>query len=180
MKKTILMLIFTLLVSVTFAQQEEMVSVPKSQLTEQQKQALTIQDAKTGFETASQFVGLGREVGEAVNSGLSALTHHIDTISNTKVGKLTMFLIAYKVIGTDIIQLAVGLPLTILVVIFSFLFYWQNVRTKRYVNNEIFGPDGKITSRQYHVREFSGDTAWAWGICSAIAFALCMLVIFAG
>lgn len=179
MKKTILMLIFTLFVSVTFAQ-EEMVSVPKSQLTEQQKQALVVQDAKTGFETASKFVGLGREVGEAVNSGLSALTHHIDTISNTKVGKLTMFLIAYKVIGADVIQFVVGVPLLMITFIFSVIYYSQNIRTRRYVDHEEYDKDGKIVKRNYRLFESDSEDKWGWIIVSGIIWVVCIAIIFAG
>lgn len=40
--------------------------------------------------------------------------------------------------------------------------------------------DGKIIKRTFYIKEFDGDTVWAWGVCSAIALALCMIVIFVG
>jgi len=105
MKKIIL--IFTLLVStLTFAQEQvKLVSIPENQLTEQQKAQIKTDET---IETVGRWTGLGKEVGTAMNDGLSALTTQAELFSKTDVGKFTMFMIAWKVMGNDFIQLMIG------------------------------------------------------------------------
>ena len=79
-------------------------------------------ETKEKIETYGEYVGLGKEIGTAMNEGLEALTKHTAEFAETKVGRFTMFIIAYKVIGTDLIQFVVGVPLLIA---FSVIFIWS-------------------------------------------------------
>ena len=64
----------------------------------------------------SEWAGMGKEVGEAVNGALGALVDNVDKVSNTKVGKFTMILVAYKVMGHDLIGF-VFIPIIMLVLL---------------------------------------------------------------
>src|SRR5690554_4850095 len=86
------------------------------------KQAET--EFKAKVESYGTWVGIGKEVGVAVDEGLTAVTKHATAIADTKLGKVTMFIIAYKVIGQDIIQILLGLILwIILTIIFTISFF---------------------------------------------------------
>lgn len=98
-----------LLIAVLFAapfavcqQDDEMVSVPKSKLTEQQKA-----DLKVG--AARNWVGMGKEIGEAVNSSMAAVTTQSNTFAQTPVGKLTVLIVIWKVIGDQALHVFGGL-----------------------------------------------------------------------
>jgi len=177
MKKSIIMIVMTILSLGGFAQ-EKMVSVPESQLTEQQKAELSKQQVTQTLETASKWVGLGKEVGEAINGGLMALTHNADTLSQTKVGKFTMFMIAWKVMGTDVIQLVVGSVVFIIIITISMFYYFQNIRKKKYYEREYF-EDGKIKKESVRFDECEDAEKVVWMIFTMIAISLNMAIIFA-
>ena len=171
------MIAMTILSLGVFAQ-EKMVSVPESQLTEQQKLQISQQSVTTTIESASKWVGLGKEVGEAINGGLIALTHNADTLSRTNVGKFTMFMIAWKVMGTDLIQLTVGSVVFILIITISMFYYFQNIRKKRYYDKR-YDKEGKLTEEILRFDEADDSEKVAWMIFTMIALALNMAIIFA-
>src|SRR3990167_10096299 len=78
---------------------DEQVQVPRSSLTAQQEADLKLQEAETKIEIAGKWVGLGKEVGEAFNGALSALTNQADKASKTNIGQFAMFIVAFKVLG---------------------------------------------------------------------------------
>lgn len=177
MKKSILMIVMTILSLGLFAQ-EKMVSVPESQLTEQQKVELSKQQVSQTLEAASKWVGLGKEVEEAINGGLMALTRNADTLSQTNVGKFTMFMIAWKVMGTDVIQLVVGSVVFIIIITISMFYYFQNIRKRKYYEREYF-EDGKIKKELVRFDECEDTEKVVWMIFTLIAIALNMAIIFA-
>lgn len=97
-------LLMLLVVTPSFAQARDttMVMVPRALLSTQQ---LGEVEQRAKIETYGKWVGLGKEVGEAVNSSLSAITDQTSKFAQTEVGKFTMFLILYKIAGNDIISL---------------------------------------------------------------------------
>lgn len=61
-----------------------------------------------------EWVGIGKEIGIAVNEGLEAVTDKASKFSETLPGKVTIAVIIWKVVGKDILGLLVGIPLIIL------------------------------------------------------------------
>jgi hypothetical protein len=114
----LLPLLFTL-TTFAFSQQEEMVSVPKSKLTDQQKADLNLSKTQS-------WVGMGREIGEAVNSSMAAITTQSNNFAQTPVGKLTVFIVIWKVIGDEAIHVGGGL---IELLIFVPVWIWSYRRT---------------------------------------------------
>ncbi len=61
------------------------------------------------IEQFGDWVGVGGEVGEAVKQGLEAVVDVSDKFGKTDVGKFTMVLVAWKVMGQDVIRIFLGL-----------------------------------------------------------------------
>jgi hypothetical protein len=105
MKKLILLLFLSLFSVLTPAiaqnNSKPLVSIPADQLTEQQKKLI---EQSSTQEAVSSWTGMGKEVGEAVNGAVGALTKHAVDFSETKLGTFTMYVIAYKVIGASLIK----------------------------------------------------------------------------
>jgi hypothetical protein len=118
---------------VTFAQQqpEEQVSVPKNMLNQSQLQALETKNLQDKIATYGKWVGMGDEIGKAVNGGLKAITDNAVSLSQTTVGKFTMFLIAWKVIGMSLIQFIVGILFAVVFVPLFVWSYWKTCITRR-------------------------------------------------
>lgn len=77
-------------------------SVPKSKLTEQQR-------AEFQVDSARSWVGTGKEIGEAVNSSLAAITTQSNNFAQTPVGKLTVFIVIWKVVGDQFLHVVGGI-----------------------------------------------------------------------
>jgi hypothetical protein len=98
---------------------------------------------KNKIETYGKWVGMGKEVGVAINDSLSALTKQADDFSKTGVGKFTMFLVAYKVLGKEVMNVAIGI---FLMFIWLFLYIWyikKNTMTRSFLKEK--QKDGKAT-----------------------------------
>lgn len=139
------------------AQAQEMVTVPKRLLT-------TEQLAASRLESAGRFAGLGAEIGEAVGSSLSAVSQHASEFAETKVGKVTVAIVVWKVIGSDLTKLFIAVifffgatPVAL------FIFYRQAMR-RRYVLKETFDADGKRTSVEYRETDVGGETQFLYTI----------------
>lgn len=91
--------VILLLLSSFALAQEKIVSIPESQLTEQQKAALKLQQVDTTVEKAHGWVGIGKELGQAFDGALGSLTQRSNEFAVTPVGKFTMFIVAWKVMG---------------------------------------------------------------------------------
>src|SRR5205807_1312407 len=79
---------------------EDTVTIPKSQLTPEQLQKVQQEQLDEKIKTYGKWVGIGKEVGVAVNSSLESITNQADHFAKTGVGKFTMVLVTWKVIGT--------------------------------------------------------------------------------
>lgn len=104
-------------------QQDEKVTVPKSMLTQDQISQLNQNNIKNNV---SSWAGVGKEVGEAVNSSLSAITTQTNNFAQTGVGKVTVAIVVWKVLGDQIVHLVFGL---IEMVVFLPLWIWSYRRT---------------------------------------------------
>lgn len=111
MKKIVffLSLLFTFIVVEAQTQAQEMVSVPKSQLTAQQLAEIELQNQVQRIETYGKWVGIGNEIGAAVRESLLGVVDVADKFGNTDVGKFTIVMVAWKVMGKDVIRIILGL-----------------------------------------------------------------------
>lgn len=124
MKKLITLSILLLSITLSGLAQKNTVAIDVTDLTPQQlakmkvdemraqaeaetKKALAIADKQVAdlerkIETYGDWVGVGGEVGVAVREGMMAIIDVADKFAGTDIGKYTMVLIAWKVIGDDL------------------------------------------------------------------------------
>lgn len=144
------------------------ITVPKSSLTPEQKQSVDQANIKS-------WVGIGKEVGVALNEGLGAITTQANNFAQTPVGKLTAVLIVFKVMGDAAVHIAVGLG-TLLVGVPIWLWSYRKCLPKKIAVEAFDSTTGKLTSRTYKFVEPSTDSDdWRgvhWGI-----MALGMIVV---
>jgi len=68
-----------------------------------------IEELQKKIDTYGKWVGVGGEIGTAVKEGLTAVVDVADKFGKTDVGHFTMVMIAWKVIGKDIVKIVLGL-----------------------------------------------------------------------
>jgi len=166
------------IICIAISSQAKIVTVDDSLLTDNQKTELTV---KNNVEMVSKYTGLGKEIGVAVNDGLSAITTQANNFANTKVGTWTMWIITYKIIGRDLLKLIIGIPLffiILFVLLYQFRqgFYPKKLRMKGSI------VDGWLGKAEYEVVTPSSDsknTAWTILIIGLIIdVAIILITIF--
>lgn len=105
-------------------QQEKVVSVPESKLTEQQK--AEFMKAATIQEQAKGWAGIGDEIGHAVNNSMAAITTQSNNFAQTPVGKLTVLIVIWKVVGDQAVHVAGGI---VEIIFFVPLWIWSFRKT---------------------------------------------------
>ncbi len=143
MKTIFILLSCIMFTSVSFAQgvqnpdlpkSEKYIQIPISSLTEAQKAELD--KNKSTVEQLGEWVGLGKEIGTAVNEGLGALTDHANKFAGTPVGKFTMIIIAYKVMGRDLVHYVAGVGMFFIFTTFFIFYFVKNCMDKRILTSE--------------------------------------------
>jgi hypothetical protein len=82
-------------------------------------------------DTYGKWIGVGGEIGTAVKEGLTAVVDVADKFGNTDVGKFTMTLIAWKVIGQDIVRIILGLFFFTVLTIIEIKIYRRVVMSRK-------------------------------------------------
>lgn len=125
----------TMLFAFTFVegqtQTQEMVSVPKSQLTTQQLAEIETNAQLEKIENYGKWVGIGDEIGVAVREGLMGVVDVADKFGGTDVGKFTMYMIAWKIMGKDVIRILLGLLFYFIITFLFIKIYNNTYRPKR-------------------------------------------------
>jgi hypothetical protein len=86
--------------------------------------------------TYSKIAGIGKEVGIAVKEGLLAVVDVADKFGGTNVGKFTMTMIAWKIIGKDIFRIVIGLVFLVIYIIFISRYYKDNFTVHKVAVND--------------------------------------------
>lgn len=131
------------------------VTIDVNQLPESIKQQITqqaaLQETKAKVAQYGEWVGLGKELGSAIDGGLSAVENHVDKIADTNVGKITMALIVYKVIGRELVHYISGIAFALTwVPIFMFIL-WRNHLVRRVLTSVTVDPTTKVKTKTYEV-----------------------------
>jgi hypothetical protein len=165
-------IVFVFCVGCAFAQSEDgdkLVTVPKRYLSQE---ALAHEAPKQVVE-ASRWVGFGKEVGQAMNEGLSAVVNQADRFGTTRVGTFVMFLVAWKVIGAELVGIVLGIPICIAGVA---LWIWS-MRRFFFGRRVLVKQEDKVREWKLVAYNFSsGDGKVACGIGHFAFLALWLLV----
>ena len=157
-----------LLVSSVLAQTDTgLITVRRSSLPASVIQQVEMQQK---IETMGKWVGLGKEIGTAVKEGLSALTEETDKFSKTGVGKFTMFMIAFKIMGYAVIQLCVGIILFLIITPVIIVSFFKNCMPEKYVSRK--NSDG---STEHGITKPNPNQLW----CHVTVFFLFLFVLLA-
>jgi hypothetical protein len=87
------------------------------------------------IETYGKWVGVGGEIGTAVKEGLTAVVDVADKFGSTDVGKFTLVMVAWKVMGKDMVRIFLGLIFIIVFTVFIFRVYRKTFTTYKVSNN---------------------------------------------
>ena len=208
MRKTVVLILALFVVGLpAIAQQQaapERIVVDTSLLTAEQLEQARVQQkvqqvtqvVEGAGTVASNAREVGHAVGIAIDGGLTAITKHAAEFGKTDVGRFTMFLIAWKLMAEDVINVGGGLVKWLIwfaiFVLFSIALFWSyrrncvprqvvveetresgffGKRTRRY---ETYVPNGDINSNN------TGDWGpWpreAWMLSHGALFVLLMII----
>lgn len=119
-------------------------------------------------ENLTLFKEYGKTIAETFAEVCKTLNVEVNNFANTPVGKLTMWLIVYKVVGKDIIHIALTIGLwlavTIVCAIYAYVFHMPKKFVKRDANKN-------ITEIQY-IQKFK----WNDNSAKAVAAFVCAAV----
>ena len=73
------------------------------------------------MQTLGKWAGYGKEVGVAIKEGLNAVVDVADKFGSTDVGKFTMYMIAWKIMGREAVAILLGSFILIIVTIVIFI-----------------------------------------------------------
>lgn len=164
----------------------KMITVPVDDLTvdqlakiEAEKQLAMMEDK---LETYGKWVGVGGEIGTAINDGLGAVVTSAEEFGKTEVGFFTMALIAWKVAGKDLVRIGFGFVLFVVFTIMM-IYMWKQFFTDRRMRTKGAWYQFWVT-KEYEIKEhndrwdgyyFVKSAWWAfllggYGITYAIMF----------
>ena len=119
-------------------QQDETVVMKKSDLTTEQLAKVQSQQIKETLGEYAEYAEMGRGVGLAVGESLKAVKDVAVDLSETNVGKFTMFLIAWKVMAKDILNMGdtvfgylVGIPFLTIGLLLCAVSYYRQCMPRR-------------------------------------------------
>lgn len=141
MKKLFVFLALFIMCATVFAQATtpepaKTIVVNESDLTTDQLVKIKTEAAEkvlqSKLETYGKWVGVGGEIGSAIKEGLNAVVDVADKFGNTRVGNFTMILVAWKIVGKDLVRILIGLLFITIISILVFRNY-RNSFTPRKV-----------------------------------------------
>jgi len=124
------------------------------------------------------WVGVGGEVGTAIKEGLTAVVDVAGKFGNTDVGKFTMVMVAWKVVGEDFVRILLGVIFALVMSILIFRsirhYYprkylikgsrWLFWKDKEYKLREPSYDEGSAFMKIIHIALLMGSYGITYGI----------------
>ena len=104
-------------------------------------------------------VGLGKEVGTAVDSSLGAISNRTNEFAQTPVGKLTVAVVIFKVIGDTAVHIIVGIT-EVIVLIPLWIWSYRKYVPGRVVQTEERNEKGKVVKRTFTDKIIRNNDEW--------------------
>jgi len=149
MKRLILMVCFVncCLLAQEDKTKEEMVLVPKKYVST---------EGLTHTQTSkSEWIGIGREIGIATREGLDAVIGSAEKFGTTKVGTFIMCMVAWKIIGKDLLGIVLGVPIYIM----GLVIWWWAVKRLFLGYKVLDREEGKAKTYKIERYKFNGNDA---------------------
>jgi len=149
----LLLMVFTLGISaqgisLTQADINKLPPDMKAKITAMQSQ----KEVTENLATIGEWAGLGNEVGQAVNGALVALTKTAGDFSKTELGKFTMFMVAWKVMGRDMTRLIIGTFIMLFFFTFFVIKWFTTCRPKKYMTSKRWNEERKHWDQEWSIR----------------------------
>jgi len=141
-------------------------------------QYIAMSDATKFVLGNSKNIGWGKEIGEMIKEALMAVVEVAQKFSDTNVGKFTMYMVAWKVMGQDIVRILLGLLFFTTFVTTLILIYRRVVLPRKYM---IENPGFLRYPKKYEVVETGLDSdgiGWVT-LLFVVAFLLCIWITYA-
>jgi hypothetical protein len=139
------------------------------------QQEILVQQQRVAIETQaksySTTAGYGKEIGIAVRDGLTAIKDVTLELSKTDVGKVTMYLIVWKVAGKDIIRLSLGIILIFISIILVTKSYFRTFRRRILIKNA-----GLFKEKEYKILT-EDDSFWEYPNAAAVMHVVVMVIM---
>ena len=172
-------------------QQEEMIAVPKSSLTAQQLADAQTKLVTQNLEEYSKWAQMGKAIGIGVKETLAAVTGETAKFAETDVGKVAMFLVAWKIMADDVPTLLntmvgylIGIPLFFIGGIIVVWSYRRMCVPRRVLVEK--SADGTKKYEEHDPCPQNSGSEWnreAWMIAHVVVFVIltiiCSIMIFA-
>ena len=123
------------------------------------------------IDTYGKWIGVGGEIGNAVNEGLTAVVDVADKFGKTDVGRFTMVLIAWKVMGKDVIQIFLGLIFFAVLTTILVRVYKRTVTTRKVLIERTSNGFFQRPTKKYETVESKLDGDQATWLCIGIIVA---------
>lgn len=171
MKKLIIGMIALLAIpSIAFAQTVDTTGLTPQQVAEIQAQVEAKRSetpegqVRASIARANEWVDIGEGIGAGVAAAARETGQVVNEFAQTPVGKMTTFVILYKVVGKDIIGLIVG---TIAIAVFTTI--WLIYTYSAFSKEKRIRVEDKVKTIQYTDRSWSDGRA-AMAFLSVVVF----------
>lgn len=128
-------------------------------------------------EKAKEWVVFGKEIGVVLATVCKELSIGVNDFVKTPVGKITMYMIVWKVMGQDIWHIVGGLGMWVLVtsiLIWSYRFFHMTVK----VGSAKEGNLRYIPRYTFETKDARGASASAHAIIFVVLTAVCLIIVF--
>jgi hypothetical protein len=173
-----------LLSSVTFSQIDDRIVVNKKDLPpgllDELEEKKNLKNSKTELESYAEYIGVGKEIGIAISEGLKAVVDEAEHFSETNVGLYTMALIAWAIVGKDIIQILIGVPLLIIGLLIILRYYRKTYLPQKRITEKSGFFLWPVKKYEY-VRELvspDSEVALTTFFLTLLFVGICMFIIF--
>lgn len=145
MKKLTLTLLFALFMCLNFQaiaqnnQQDDRIVVSASDLPasvlEEIKKKKELENIEYKVQSYGKWAGMGEEIGTAVSGALTAVKDVSIEFADSDLGHFTMLMVAWKVMGIDVVRIVIGVFLIFLGWIFTLKSYFKTCTPTRLYEN---------------------------------------------
>lgn len=173
----------------TFAQPVNLKDLTSQQLTQLQLQADQMRGQNNGAPPTAanmkEWSDWGQGMGVALAATARELGVAVEDFSQTNVGRVTIAIIVWKLIGNELVHYAAGSSL-FLVLLTIWISYYRKMCVIRSIE---YGPDGKKKSINYYDFTLPSSGAWAdavhgtrfvMGLILAAIVAVCNIIAWSG
>jgi uncharacterized membrane protein YciS (DUF1049 family) len=96
---------------------DQVITVPKKYVSPEGLNHQAPPASVSAAADTTRWVGIGKEIGEATKQGLDAVVDSANKFGNTKVGNFVMIMIAWKIMGAELLgyifRIGIGIPILI-------------------------------------------------------------------